>query len=80
MPNSYTQTIEIQNVIVVGESAKAIDCRWGADTHIAHWIAKSQLLSGSEVQHQGDRGSLVVPKWLAVKAKLFPAAESHLNA
>jgi hypothetical protein len=72
-------TYAITNVIVVGETEKAIDARWGDDTHIAHWIAKSQLLPGTEVQHQGDRGAVVIPRWLALKARILPAAEVRTN-
>ena len=62
----------------MGETEKAIDARWGINTHIAHWIARSQLQPGTEVQHEGDRGIVVVPMWLAIRAKLLPAeARAH---
>jgi hypothetical protein len=71
-------TYAITNVIVVGETEKAIDCRWGANIDVAHWVARSQLQPGTEVQHEGDHGLLVVPMWLAIKAKLLSAeARAH---
>ena len=71
MAHPSPDVFRIPDVTVVGETEKAIDCRWGADTHIAHWIARSQVKPGTEVRHIGDRGLLVVSAWFAKTAKLF---------
>jgi hypothetical protein len=33
-------------------------------------IPRAQLLEGSSVQHEGERGRLVVPAWIAAECKL----------
>jgi hypothetical protein len=77
MSNTYTETVTIQNVIVVDERPKAIDCR-GADAHIAHWIARGQLQPGTTVEHESDRGTVVIPRWLAERAQLLrPEAQAN---
>lgn len=70
MANPSPDAFRIPHVTVIGETEKAIDCRWAPDTHIAHWIARSQIELGSEVRHVGDRGLLVVSAWFAKTAKL----------
>jgi len=34
------------------------------------WIPKSQIVEDSEVQEEGDRGTLVITEWLAIKKGL----------
>ena len=61
----------ITNVTVVRETAKAINAHW-ADDVVDHWLARSQLLAGTTVRRVGDPRVVIVPKWLAVRAKLIP--------
>jgi hypothetical protein len=30
-----------------------------------HWIPKSQVQAGTDVEDEGDIGTIVLPKWLA---------------
>jgi hypothetical protein len=54
---------------VVRETKKAICCYLDGD-HTDHWIARSQIQRGSDVEHVGDIGSLIVSEWFANTAKL----------
>jgi hypothetical protein len=74
---TQNSTFRIKDAIVVGESAKAIDCRWG-DGRVAHWIARSQLQPGTTVRHEGDRGTVVIPRWLAERARIIQP-EAQVN-
>ena len=54
----------VPNVFVKHETEKALLCRiTGKDA----WIPKSQILDESEVQSDGDEGTLIIPYWLAEK-------------
>jgi hypothetical protein len=35
------------------------------------WVQRSHVQEGSEVKTRGDRGRLVIPKWLAVDLDLL---------
>ncbi len=57
--------IDVGNVTVLAETAKAVLCSW--DDGEEHWIPKSAIDVESEVYEQGERGVLIIPKWLAEK-------------
>jgi hypothetical protein len=59
---------DVGEVEVVDERALAISCRRLSDNKTA-WIARSQVDPESEVRKRGDRGVLVIPRWLAEKIR-----------
>ena len=64
---------------VFGESPKALCASLDGD-HRVHWIPRSQLQPGTEVQRDGDCGLLFVNEWFARTARLpqpQPQGESH---
>jgi hypothetical protein len=62
---------------VTAESEKALCVSLDGDG-IRHWIPKSQILSGTQVSHTGERGLLVVSTWFARTAHLPQSqGESH---
>jgi len=54
---------------VIRESSKAICCHLDGD-RVQHWIARSQIQPGSQVQRPGDRGCLIVSDWFVQTAHL----------
>lgn len=61
------QWAEIEDVICNRETEKAVQVRIkGAD----HWVPKSVISEESEVQGDGDEGTLVVAEWFAEKEEL----------
>jgi hypothetical protein len=50
-------------VEVIAESSATLRCRSG-ETIVE--LARKHLRPGTQVEHVGDRGTLVVPRWLAV--------------
>jgi hypothetical protein len=54
---------------VIAERPKAICCHLNGDS-VQHWIARSQIQPGSQVQRPGDRGWLIVSDWLVENAHL----------
>lgn len=54
---------------VTASNERALRCFLNGDK-TNHWIAKSQILPGTEVFQPGDNGKLVVSRWLAQKAHL----------
>jgi hypothetical protein len=72
--NPSLSTYAIRDVVVVGESAKAINAHWG-DDGVDHWIPVSQIDARSQVRRAGDSGVLVVNEWFARVAKILPASE-----
>jgi hypothetical protein len=63
---------------VINETNKALCCHLN-DDHVAHWIPRSQLQPGSEIQRQGDSGLLVVTNWFAQQVRL-PQGEIMSNS
>lgn len=61
MPREMT---EIADVECVKETAMALCCRIGENEE---WIPKSQIGEDSEVNAEGDVGTLVVAEWLAIE-------------
>lgn len=54
--------VTLESVKVVAATAKAI-CVEVDDEE--HWIPRSRVLDGTEVEERGDVGRLVIPAWLA---------------
>jgi len=61
--------VEIDDVTVVYESARAILCQVGDDEEEI-WIPLSQIHDDSPVKEQGDEGTLVITRWLAKRKGL----------
>ena len=55
--------VEIEDVLVVKVSDRAMLIR--TDDGTEAWIARSQLLDGTDVEEEGDVGTVVIPQWLA---------------
>jgi hypothetical protein len=60
-------TVVLDDVEVVRETELALLCRIGGQRH---WVARMQLLAGTDVRHAGDRGRLVLPAWLATERRM----------
>jgi hypothetical protein len=56
--------VTISGVVALRETAKGLLCSWGGSEH---WVAKSQISTGSEVRKPGDRGALRIPAWFSRK-------------
>jgi hypothetical protein len=54
--------IEIENVLVVEEREKSLLVLYEGEEIL---IPKSQISDMSEVQGNGDKGVLIIPRWLA---------------
>ena len=62
-------TVEFEDAVCVGQSAKAIQVRL-ADRQSPIWIPQSLVHDDSEVYKQGQKGTLVLPEWFAIKEGL----------
>jgi hypothetical protein len=61
----------------IGESDKAV-CVHLDGARVAHWIPRSQMQPGSEIQHDGDVGDVFLSDWFVRTARLpQPQGESH---
>ncbi len=61
--------VTIPNAHALSETDKGLRCDFGDE--VAHWVAKSHIAPESEVKRSGDRGRLVITKWLAQTARLM---------
>lgn len=66
------EEVEVQGVTVLRESERALRVRWGSSEE---WFPKGQIRSRSECQHDGDRGLLVVTRWIAEQKGMVEARE-----
>jgi hypothetical protein len=58
---------DVGEVVCIAETAKAVLVEW-TDSDEQSWIPKSCLKEDdNEISCLGDRGVLVIPRWLAVK-------------
>jgi hypothetical protein len=55
---------EIENCTCVGEVAKAIRVT-NHDTGTTEWFPRSLIEHDSDIRKTGDKGSLIVPRWIA---------------
>lgn len=55
-------TVTIGDIEVKASTPKAILIEVDGEEH---WIPRSQLLDGTDVDDVGDEGKIVIPKWLA---------------
>lgn len=60
--DSSSEPVEIDDVRVIRELERSIIVDYEGEELV---IPKSQISSESEVQGEGDEGTLVIPKWLA---------------
>jgi hypothetical protein len=68
MPTSEDyEPVEFENVTVAQARDKALLCRIDGKNH---WIPTSQIHDDSEVYEAGTEGTLIIPRWLAVKQGL----------
>ena len=54
--------IEIEDVEVIADTEKAILCVIEGKQH---WIPQSQVREDSEVWKKGDKGTLIISRWIA---------------
>ena len=60
------EPVLFEDVEVLATTDLALLCDIEGDEH---WIPKSQILNGGDLQddaEKGDKGELVIPEWLAV--------------
>ena len=62
------EPVEFDEVVCKRETDKALLCEIDGTEH---WIPKSQLLRGNEIECRGVEGKLVIPRWLAIEKKLI---------
>ena len=69
----YRQRIYFEDTVAIKDTSKALFCRirLSAQQATHGWVAYSQICEISEIQRVGDRGALVLPRWLAVTMKLI---------
>jgi hypothetical protein len=56
-------TIEIPDVEILSDSKAILRCRVG---EVVVDLARTHVRAGSRIAHTGDRGTLVIPRWLGV--------------
>ena len=56
---------DVEDCVCIKETDKALLIRMGPDKV---WIPKSQVTSDSEIQGEGDDGTLSVTEWFATKS------------
>ena len=61
------ETVEIDDVTVEAETDLALLCRIDDQKH---WIPKSVIHEDSEVQSEGDAGTILIMRWFAEKQGL----------
>jgi hypothetical protein len=61
--NDSDEPVELEDVTCILETDKAIQCE--SDDFETMWFPKSQICDESEVQKDGDTGTLVIKAWLA---------------
>jgi hypothetical protein len=54
--------VTIDDVEVIAETGKALLI---FDGEHQEWVPRSQIGRASEVQEKGDKGSILIPEWLA---------------
>jgi hypothetical protein len=62
------ETVELDNVQCIGETARALLVR--LDDGAEHWVPKSVVHGDSEVYESGHEGTLVLEEWFAVREGL----------
>ena len=62
------EDVEIEDVEVIAATEKAILCLIDGKQH---WIPQSQIQPDSEVWKRGDKGTLVISRWIAEQKELL---------
>lgn len=60
--------VEFENVEAIAATDKAVLCVIEGKQH---WIPQSQIRPNSEVWKQGDKGTLVISRWIAEQKDLI---------
>lgn len=60
-------TVMFSNVTALKETGAALLCKIDGDDY---WMPKSQIDSESDVNAEGDEGTLVVTQWIAMEKGL----------
>lgn len=68
--NDGNDPFEIEDCECIAESQKAIKVKSKNLPGGEDWFPRSQILGESEVQEEGDEGTLVIPRWLAREREL----------
>jgi hypothetical protein len=66
-PGDGDQPFMIEYAEVKHETPKAILCLINDKQH---WVPKRMRQQGTEIEKTGDKGPLVIPRWLAKKLEL----------
>jgi len=66
---SDNESVEIDDVEVLAatEAAILIETSDGDE----EWIPKSQLRQGTNVIAKGDKGKIIIPRWIAVEKEIW---------
>jgi hypothetical protein len=75
--NDRSATVSIPNVVALRETTKGLQVRAG-DVEV--WLAKSQVPEASEVRFDGDRGTLLLPRWIAEEKGLVESSKQRTVA
>lgn len=70
-------TVSIPNVVALRETAKGLQVRANGQEV---WLAKSQVPDASEVRFDGDRGTLLLPRWIAEEKGLVESTKQRTVA
>ena len=60
-----TDDVSLGNVVVLRETERALLVRIPGAKEDELWIPKNQVRAGSQCEHDGDRGTLIISHWIA---------------
>lgn len=63
-----SEFVEVEDVVVLRELEKSIIVDYCGEEVV---IPKSQIDEDSEVQGEGDEGTLIIPRWLAREREMI---------
>jgi len=66
---SDNESVEIDDVVVHAATDAAILVETSDGDEV--WIPKSQLRQGTNVIEEGDKGKIIVPRWIAVEKEIW---------
>ena len=73
--NPRNALVSVSDVVALRETQRGLQVRAGSGEAV--WLARSQVHATSDVKFDGDRGTLVVPKWVADEKGLGGAPASR---
>ena len=65
LPDDPHEVFELRNVICIKETDAALLVEINLSSQV--WIPKSQLSQHSHVRSEGDYGTLIVTRWIAIQ-------------